>query len=229
METASSYAGPRERLLLVGEQRLSDVECVALILRTGCTGRSAEHLALELLRSFGGLGGLAAAEVREVADVVGIGPARAASLLAAFGLSRRLAEARIVPGTPIRGGGDVARLVRDSTRGFGRESFWSLSLDMRHRVITVRLVSLGSLGNAPVHPREVFAPALRERAASLVVAHNHPSGDPGPSADDRLVTERLRQVGELLGIELLDHVVVGHDRYFSFADEQEHAMELGAT
>ena len=216
--------GPRERLLLVGEARLSDLECVALILRSGCTGRSAEHVALEVLREFGGLSGLAAADVTELASVHGIGLARAAALIAAFGLARRLTEARVAPGTPVRSGGDVARLVREATRGYGRESFWSLSLDVRHRVVAQRLVSLGGLGNAPVHPREVFAPALKERAAALVVAHNHPSGDPSPSGDDRLVTERLRQVGELVGIELLDHVVVGHERYFSFADEREHEL-----
>ena len=210
--------------MLVGEARLSDAECVALVLRSGCTGRSAEHVALEVLQQFGGLAGLAGADVRELSAVRGVGLARASALLAAFGLSRRLVELRIAPGAPVRCGGDVARLVREATRGYGRESFWSLTLDVRHRVVAQRLVSLGGLGNAPVHPREVFAPAIKDRAAALVVAHNHPSGDPSPSGDDRLVTERLRQVGELVGIELLDHVVVGHERYFSFADEQEHAL-----
>lgn len=210
--------------MLVGEARLSDAECVALVLRSGCTGRSAEHVALEVLQQFGGLAGLAGADVRELSAVHGVGLARASALLAAFGLSRRLVELRIAPGAPVRCGGDVARLVREATRGYGRESFWSLTLDVRHRVVAQRLVSLGGLGNAPVHPREVFAPAIKDRAAALVVAHNHPSGDPSPSGDDRLVTERLRQVGELVGIELLDHVVVGHERYFSFADEQEHAL-----
>lgn len=210
--------------MLVGEARLSDAECVALVLRSGCTGRSAEHVALEVLQQFGGLAGLAGADLHELAAVRGVGIARASALLAAFGLSRRLVELRIAPGAPVRCGGDVARLVREATRGYGRESFWSLTLDVRHRVVAQRLVSLGGLGNAPVHPREVFAPAIKDRAAALVVAHNHPSGDPSPSGDDRLVTERLRQVGELVGIELLDHVVVGHERYFSFADEQEHAL-----
>ncbi|MFO1051604.1 MAG: DNA repair protein RadC [Planctomycetota bacterium] len=221
MEAQGSCHGPRERLLLRGEARLSDAECIALLLRTGCPGRSAEQIASDLLHRFGGLSGLAVAEVREVATVSGIGTARALALQAAFGLARRLAEARLTPGMPVRSGGDVARVVREATRGLGRESFWSLSLDIRHRVLGLRQVSLGSLGNAPVHPREVFAPLIRERAAALVVAHNHPSGDPSPSAEDRLVTERLRQVGELCGIELLDHVVVGDLRYFSFADEVE--------
>src|SRR5690606_24002881 len=115
-------------------------------------------------------------------------------------------------------------LVREATRDAGRETFWVLLLDTRHRALGLRLVSIGSLQTAPVHPREVFGPAIRERAAAIVIAHNHPSGDPQPSTDDRAVTERLRQVGELCGIELLDHVVVGHDRYWSFADEREHAL-----
>jgi DNA repair protein RadC len=216
--------GPRERIVLLGEPRLSDAECLALLLRTGVAGRSAEQIAQELLRRFGGLPGLAAAPLREVAEAAGVGPVASAAVGAAFGLARRLAVARCAPGTTVRSGGDVARLVREATRGSGRESFWSLLLDTRHRVIGLREVSVGSLQTAPVHPREVFATAIRERAAALVVAHNHPSGDPTPSADDRMVTERLRQVGELCGIELLDHVVVGAERYWSFADAREHPL-----
>ena len=104
------------------------------------------------------------------------------------------------------------------------ESFFVLLLDARHRVLAVRAVSTGGLASAPVHPREVFAPAIRERAAAVVVAHNHPSGDPVPSVDDRRVTERLRQAGELVGIDVLDHVVVGRERFFSFADEAFHPL-----
>lgn len=222
--TTRTCPGPRERILLLGEPRLSDAECLALVLRNGVAGRSAEAIAGVLLRRFGGLGGLAGVAVREVAEVDGVGPVAAAAVGAAFGLARRLAEVRLAPGTPVRSGGDVARLVRESTRGMLRESFWSLLLDTRHRVIGLRLCAVGTLQTAPVHPREVFGPALREAAAAVVVAHNHPSGDPSPSHDDRLVTERLRQAGELCGIELLDHVVVGHDRYWSFADERDHPL-----
>jgi DNA repair protein RadC len=222
--TTSRPLGPRERLRLLGEAQLSDAECLALVLGAGSRGRPAEAIALELLSRFGGLDSLAAADVHEVAEIRGVGAARAAAVGAAFGLARRLVAARCVPGSPVRSGADVARLIREATRGLGRESFWALLLDARHRVLTLRLVSVGGLQSAPVHPREVFGPALRVAAAALVVAHNHPSGDARPSGDDRLVTERLRDVGALCGIELLDHVVVGADRYFSFADECEHPL-----
>lgn len=211
--------GPRERILQLGEPRLSDAECLALVLRTGPPGEGAEQLAQRLLRRFGGLDGIAVAQVREVAAMPGMGPVRAASLGAAFGLARRLAEARHRPGSLVRSGGDVAAVVRESVRGARKESFFALLLDNRHRVLSLRVVSTGSLESAPVHPREVFSPAIREGAAAIVVAHNHPSGDPSPSAEDRLVTERLREAGELVGIRVLDHVVVGADRFYSFAEE----------
>jgi DNA repair protein RadC len=118
----------------------------------------------------------------------------------------------------------VARVVLETTRSERRESFFVLLLDGRHRILSFRVVSTGSLQSSVVHPREVFAPAIREGAAAIVVAHNHPSGDPTPSAEDRDVTERLREVGQLVGIEVLDHVVVGVERYFSFADGEFHAV-----
>lgn len=216
---AAPRYGPRERILQLGEQRLGDAECLALLLRTGCRGESAEQLAQRLLRRFGGLAGLAATRVHELAAEPGVGPVRAAALGAAFGLARRLAEARFRPGAEIRNGTCVARLVRDSARGSRRESFFAVHVDVRHRVLALHLVSTGGIDAAPVHPREVFSPAIRDGAAAIVVAHNHPSGDPSPSPEDRLVTQRLREVGEIVGIHLLDHLVVGAERFYSFAEE----------
>lgn len=211
--------GPRERILQLGEARLSDAECVALVLRTGTRGAPAEVLAQQLLRRFGGLPGLAASTVREVA-AQGIGPVRAAALGAAFGLARRLGEASFRPGTQVRHGGDVARVVRDTARGTRRENFFAVLLDVRHRLLALHVVSTGGIAEAPVHPREVFSAAIRDGAAAIVVAHNHPSGDPAPSDADRRVTERLRAAGALLGIEVLDHLVVGDAGYYSFAEER---------
>ena len=187
-------------------------------------GHSAEQIAQALLRHFGGLESLARAEVRELARQPGLGLARAGALGAAFGLGRRLVESRFRPGTALQHGGDVARLVLEATRGIAKETVFALLLDGRHRVLGLRVVSTGSLLSAPIHPREVFRPAIREGAAALVVAHNHPSGDPSPSPEDRAVTERLREVGRLVGIEVLDHVVVGAERYFSFSDEAFHPV-----
>jgi DNA repair protein RadC len=218
MSQTPSIYGPRERLLQLGERRLSDAECIALVLRTGCRGETAEQLAQRILRRFGGLGPLAAAEVREVGEIGGVGPVRAAAIGAAFGLARRLTEARFRPGASLKSGGEVARMVLEASRGARQESFFVLLLDARHRILSLRVVSTGGLAGAAVHPREVFSAAIREGAAAVVVAHNHPSGDPQPSAEDKAVTERLRQVGELVGIEVLDHVVVGRERFFSFAE-----------
>lgn len=211
--------GPRERILHLGEPRLGDAECLALVLRTGCRGESAEQLAQRVLRRFGGLSGLATTRVLELAAEPGIGPVRAAALGAAFGLARRLAEVRLRPGTQIRNGACVARLVRDSARGSRRESFFAVHVDTRHRLLPLPQVSTGGIDAAPVHPREVFSSAIRDGASAIVVAHNHPSGDPQPSAEDRLVTQRLREAGELVGVPLLDHLVVGADRFYSFAEE----------
>lgn len=211
--------GPRERILQLGEARLSDAESVALVLRTGMRGEGAEQVAQRLLRRFGGLPGLAGASLREMGAQPGVGPVRAASVAAAFGLARRLAEAAFRPGMRVENGHDIARLVRDSVHGARRESFFVAPLDARHRLLGLHIVCTGSLDAVPVHPREVFSPAVRDSAAAIVVAHNHPSGDPQPSAEDRLVTGRLRESGVLLGIVLLDHLVVGADRYYSFAAE----------
>jgi DNA repair protein RadC len=211
-------SGPRERILQFGEQRLSDAECLALVLRTGVRGEPAEQMAHRLLRSYGGLSGLSVRSVRELARE-GVGPVRAAALLGAFGLARRLSEEGFRPGTLVRHGGDVAQVVRHTARGSRRENFFVVLLDVRSRVMGLQQVSTGVVDSAPVHPREVFGPAVRESAVAVVIAHNHPSGDPSPSKQDHDVTQRLKAAGTLLGIDVLDHVVVGTDRYYSFADE----------
>lgn len=222
-ETHERY-GPRERILQVGEPRLSDAECLALVLRTGRAGENAEQMAQRLLREFGGLEALAAAEVRQIARLPGLGPTRATALAAAFGLARRITEARFRPGQVVRDGRVVARMVRDAVRGARQEQFFALLLDVRHRILGLRVVSTGGLVGTVVQPRDVFALAIREGAAAVVVAHNHPSGDATPSDDDRRVTERLQAAAKLLGIALLDHLVVGVDHFFSFADQTQHQV-----
>jgi DNA repair protein RadC len=212
--------GPRERMRHLGESRLSDAECLALVLRRGGRGETAEQLSQRLLQSFGSLVRLGAAEMGELMRLPGLGPTGAAALSAAFGLARRLSEGRCRPGTRVRDAADVARVVREASRGARQERFFAVLLDARHRVLGLRIISVGSLSSAPVHPREVFGPAIREGAAALILAHNHPSGDSRPSEDDQRVTERLRDVGDLMGIEVLDHVVVGGARYYSFAQDR---------
>ena len=126
---------------------------------------------------------------------------------------------------PLRDAGQVAGLIRSFIGNDPREHFVAVYLDGRHKIVAVHDVSIGTGNGAPVHPREVFLPAIHLAAEAIIVAHNHPSGDPTPSSEDRAVTERLQRAGELLGIQVLDHVVMGQDRYFSFADESYHRLE----
>jgi DNA repair protein RadC len=210
---------PRERLRAVGAAALADAELVALLLRTGGRGRDALSVARSLLDARGGLRGLAALTERELAAEAGVGPTKAASLVAALEIGRRVATRLLRPGDGIGGPADVFRHFHARLRDATRERFLALLLDGRHRVIREVEISRGTLTASLVHPREVFRPALRDGAAALVVVHNHPSGDPTPSAEDRQVTDRLARAGELLGVRLLDHVVVAEHGYRSLCEE----------
>jgi DNA repair protein RadC len=210
--------GPRERLDEVGPAALSDSELVALLLRTGGRRADALSLAEDLLTRLGGLGGLASARGGDLRSD-GIGPAKSASLEAALELSRRLATRRLQRGDRVSGPSDVFRHFHARLRDEAHERFMVLLLDGRHRVLREEVISQGTLTASLVHPREVFRPALREAAAALVLVHNHPSGDPSPSREDREVTERLRHAGEVLGIPVLDHVIVADQGFVSLRDE----------
>ena len=209
---------PRERLDAVGPDALSDAELLALLLRTGGRGADALSVAARLLQRHEGLLGLARASQRELSAIPGIGPAKRATLRAAFELGRRLAAGRLAPGTALRGPADVFRHFHPTLRDAPTERFLVVLLDGRHRLMRHELVSQGTLTASLVHPREVFRPALRESAAALVLVHNHPSGDPAPSAEDREVTARLVRAGELLGIPVVDHVVIAERGYTSLRE-----------
>lgn len=220
MPRAAEGKGARERLRAHGPESLEDVELLALLLRTGTRGRPARELARELLGAEG-LHGLARTLPTELERHPGVGPAKAASLMAALEIARRLAERRLENGDPIRGPEDVFQHFHARLRDMPHEQFHLLLLDGRHRVLRELMASRGTLTASLVHPREVFRPALREGAAALVVVHNHPSGDPGPSHEDREVTRRLVQAGALLGVPLLDHVVVAERGWVSLRGEAE--------
>lgn len=209
---------PRERLDAAGPEALSDAELTALLLRTGARGSDALSVAKLLLQCHGGLAGLARASQRELSAASGVGPAKQATLRAAFELGRRLAAGRRAPGTALRGPADIFRHFHPTLRDAPHERFLVVLLDGRHRLLRHELVSQGTLTASLVHPREVFRPALRESAAALVLVHNHPSGDPAPSAEDREVTARLVRAGELLGIPVIDHVVVAERGYVSLRE-----------
>jgi len=210
---------PRERLDNLGAEALSDAELLALLLRTGGRGAGALTVASRLLALRGGLQGVAGSSAREIGEVPGIGPAKSATLLAALELGRRLAGRRLRRGASIRGPEDVYRHYHASLRHAGQERFFAVLLDGRQRVLGHEIVSQGTLTASLVHPREVFRPALRACAAALILVHNHPSGDPTPSAEDRDVTSRLARAGEILGVRVLDHVVVAERGYCSLREE----------
>jgi DNA repair protein RadC len=210
---------PRERLAGLGAEALSDAELVALLLRTGAARLSAREVAQALLRRHGGLRGLSRAVLPELRCQTGVAEAKAASLLAAFELGRRVASLRLRRGDPIRSPADVHRHFHPLLRDASHERFLVVLLDGRHRVIRPVLTSQGTLTASLVHPREVFAPALREPAAAVVLVHNHPSGDPTPSREDREITARLAAAGEILGIPVLDHVVVAEQGYVSLRED----------
>lgn len=212
---------PRERLEDLGPSALSDAELLALVLRSGGRGASCVELGRRVLAAFGGLRGAARASVAELARIPGLGPARSASLVAAFELGRRAIGPRLENGSAFTSSAEVFAHFRGPLSGLRREVFHVLLLDAKHRKLRDVRVSEGSLTATLVHPREVFAPAVRESAAAVVLAHNHPSGDPAPSAEDREITRRLRGAGDLVGVRVLDHVIVGADAYFSFADAGE--------
>jgi DNA repair protein RadC len=203
---------PREKLARRGAEALSDAELVALLLRTGTAGRSALELAEGLLRDLPEGAGAGFERLRRVR---GVGPVRAAALTAAAELGRR---GRPDPRPVVDSARTAAGLVPAAVRGARKEHFLILCLNARRQLVHHETVSIGTLSASLVHPREVFSPAISHSAAAVVAVHNHPSGDPTPSAEDRDVTRRLQRAGELLGIPLADHVVVSESGFFSFRE-----------
>ena len=211
---------PRERLLEAGPSALSDGELLGLLFGIGSREKTAVELAGEVISEAGGLHGLYNVSVHELMRANGIGEAKACIILAAVELGRRIGQVRN-PGRPvISSPADVERLVRGRIANLDRENFVVVLLNTKNEVIETPTVSIGTLGASLVHPREVFKPAIRASAASVILAHNHPSGKVEPSREDREVTRRLGQAAGVLGIEMLDHVIVG-DGYYSM---KEHGM-----
>ena len=215
--TSDGPQRPRERALEQGVEVLRDEELVVLLLGSGAAGRSARDLAHGLLAD-GGLRALANTPLSVLCRRPGIGPAKASSLLAAVEIGRRLAAEPLGRGDPVRRPADVHRHFHARLRDALQEEFHVLLLDGRHRLVRASLVTRGTLTASLVHPREVFREALREAAAAVVLVHNHPSGDPSPSDEDRRLTERLVRAGELLGIPVLDHVVVAESGFASLRE-----------
>jgi DNA repair protein RadC len=211
---------PREKLLTSGAPALSDTELLAIVLRNGnaSTGETAIDHARLLLKRFNGLKGIDEASIAELTGVKGIGPAKAAEIKATLELARRLGGPKWPAGEPLRSAEDVFRHFHETLAREKRELFYVVLLNNKNRKIRDVKISEGSLTASLVHPREVYNPVIRDSAAAVIFVHNHPSGDPAPSPEDIEITRRLKEVGEVMGVRVLDHVVIGHERYFSFSD-----------
>jgi DNA repair protein RadC len=212
---------PREKLLTKGPQALSETELLAIVLRNGnaSTGESAIDHARLLLSQFGGLKGIDEASVSELAAIKGIGPAKVAEIKACLEIAKRMGSQKWQTGEPLRSSEDVYRHFRENLGREKRELFYVVLLNNKNRKIREVKISEGSLTASLVHPREVYNPVIRESAAAVIFVHNHPSGDPAPSPEDIDITKRLKEVGDVMGVRVLDHVVIGYDRFFSFSDK----------
>jgi DNA repair protein RadC len=213
---------PREKLLEKGPEALSNAELLAIILRVGdaSTGQSALDYGRLLMTQFDeSFRRLDEASVSEICAIKGIGPAKAAQIKAALEIGKRFAQEEIKRGEPFRSSSDVFNHYREHLGGLKKEEFHVLLLDAKNRKIKDVRVSEGSLTSSLVHPREVFNPVIRESAAAVILIHNHPSGDPSPSQEDLHITRRLREIGEVMGVRVLDHVIIGKGKYVSFVDD----------
>ncbi len=209
---------PREELITYGAHRVSTLRLLSVVLGSGSKRKPVEKLAQSLLHESGGILGLSHATVAELCAHDGIGAALATRLVASFQLGHRALEASLPSAAVVRGPDDIWKRLRARLTGLDQEVFIAIALDVRGRIIDEIEVARGSLSSVEVHPREVFRPLIRRSAYACVVAHNHPSGDPTPSEDDRILTFRLQEVGRVVGIELLDHVIVARGGYTSMAD-----------
>jgi DNA repair protein RadC len=210
---------PRERLLKHGAHNLSDAQLLAIILRTGGGGKSALDLAIEILNSFAGLQRIENAAPGEFASFKGMGDAKIAQLKAAFELGRRLNQELHDKGPVLSSGHDVYVFYHSRLKNMKKEVFCCAMLDAKNRILRDCRVSEGTLTHSLIHPREAFKDAIKESAASVIFVHNHPSGDPSPSREDIAITERLADAGEIIGIKVLDHVIIGYNNYVSMMEK----------
>lgn len=210
---------PRERILELGAENLTDAELLAIILRTGTSQLSAITLAQKLLKDYRGFRGLDSRSTAELCTVPGLGPAKVAQLKASLAIGKKLLAERDASGQSMNNSRAIFDHVALSIRDRTREVFLVLFLTARNRIIKERILFEGSLMESLVNPREIIKDALNEAAARLIFVHNHPSQVPSPSKDDQMLTQRLKEACRLMDIEVLDHIIVGGEKYFSFADE----------
>ena len=205
---------PRERLERQGPANLSDAELLAIILQKGTKEENVVDMSNRLISKYG-IDKLSSCSLKELQEIRGIGKAKASQIIALFEFNKRHNLAK-QNGKPIRSAKDVFDYCSPKLSGADREQFMILHLDTRNRIIKDEIVSVGTLNSSLIHPREVFKSAIKESANSIILAHNHPSGDPEPSEEDKEITTKLFRAGELLSIKVLDHVIIGNECWYSF-------------
>ncbi len=201
---------PREKFDRLGPENLSESDLLALLLRTGTAGTNVVELAETLLMQYGSLSALSRTSVAELQKIRGIGKEKAKILKAALEIGRRLVQENVGENPRIASPEEAAAVLRERARSLDREVFWVLLLDTKSRLMAPPCeVSKGTLNSSLVHPREIFKPAVQQSAASIILAHNHPSGDPSPSAQDIRITKKLIEAGKTMEIKVLDHLIIG--------------------
>jgi DNA repair protein RadC len=210
---------PRERFVQHGAQSLSNHELIAILLRTGTKDESVLQLSNRLLSHFEGLRDLKSATLEEITSIKGIGYAKAIQILTAVEIGRRVANLSFNERYVIRSPEDGAKYMMNDMRFLSQEHFVCLYLNTKNQVLHKQTVFIGSLNASIVHPREVYKEALRRSAASIICLHNHPSGDPTPSREDIEVTKRLSECGKIIGIDLLDHLIIGENKFVSLKEK----------
>ncbi|BCB95666.1 hypothetical protein JZK55_05880 [Dissulfurispira thermophila] len=210
---------PRERLIKYGAESLSDAQLLAIILRTGSEGKGVLDLSISLIDVFKNLRNIDAASISELSSMKGLGIAKIAQIKAAFELGKRLMR-ESSDGKPVfYSSHAIYSYFAPRFKNLKKEFFISVLLDVKNRLIRECKISEGTLTNSIIHPREAFREAIKESAASIIFIHNHPSGDPTPSRDDIAITERLKNTGDIIGINVLDHVIIGDGKYISLKEK----------
>ncbi|MBI3585349.1 MAG: DNA repair protein RadC [Nitrospinae bacterium] len=210
---------PRERLRNFGPEALSAQELLTLVIGRGIPGKSVINIAQELLSRFGNIKAISEATIEELSQIKGIGFAKAAQIKACFELGKRQDLEPELKDFDIKNPQSVVKAIQSSIKDKAKEHFKLILLNTRNKIIGISTVSIGTLNSNLVHPREVFKDAISHSAASVVFAHNHPSGDPEPSEDDLTITKRLIEAGKILGIEVTDHIIITKNGFFSFKEK----------
>ena len=212
---------PRERLLTAGAASLSNTELLAVLLRTGVKDDSVLHVAEKVLALYKerGLSAITQMSAQELSSIKGVGMAKAATILAAVELGRRLALKAAEQRTVVHGPADAAGYAMPRFRFERKEHFAVLLLNAKNHILALKTISVGTLTSSIAHPREVFQAAIEQAAAAVILVHNHPSGDPTPSAEDLALTRRMAEAGEVMGIPVIDHIILGYDKFISLKEE----------